>query len=263
MELGLAGKAAIVTGATGGIGGAIACALSAEGVNLGLIMRDLDRGQAAADRIRSLYPGSNVFLAKGDVTVLSEVEAAVADLAARLGRLDILVNSAGGSVRGLIEEVADEDWARYMMVKPLGYVRTCRAAIPFLKESPCGRIINISGGHGKEPTNYSAMGATANAGTLGLTKSLADQMGPFGITVNAVCPGHTNTVRWAKLIDRTARERGTGREETEKFLLQRVPMGKVVEPEDIANLVVFLASERAGMVSGCTINVDGGRSRSI
>jgi 3-oxoacyl-[acyl-carrier protein] reductase/bacilysin biosynthesis oxidoreductase BacG len=138
-----------------------------------------------------------------------------------------------------------------------------RETLPFLKRSKQARVINISGTRGREPEAHSAMSGPINFGTLSLTKVMANEFGRYGITVNAIAPGSTATRRWEELVSITARERGTTRRAAEKYLLREVPMGRVIQPENVAAVAVFLASRPAELVSGCAINVDGGRTRSI
>jgi 3-oxoacyl-[acyl-carrier protein] reductase len=180
-----------------------------------------------------------------------------------LGGVDILVNCAGGGYRGRLNEIPDEEWERYFRVKPLGLIRMTRETLPYLRQSDQGRIVHISGTRGREPEAHSMMSGPINLPTLSLTKAMANEFGRFGITVNAIAPGSTATRRWTELVGITARERGESRVEAEKYLLREVPRGKVITPEAIADLAVFLASARASLISGTAINVDGSRTRGI
>jgi NAD(P)-dependent dehydrogenase (short-subunit alcohol dehydrogenase family) len=263
MDLSLNGRTAFVTGASRGIGREIATALAGEGVNLGLFGRDLERCNAVAADLGKKHPGLRITVVELDLADRGAIKPAVEKAIQALGSVDILVNCAGGAYRGRLEEIPDEMWDRYFKVKPLGLLRMTRATLPHLKRSDQGRVINISGTRGREPESHSMMSGPINFGTLSLTKAMANEFGPFGITVNAIAPGSTRTRRWDELVGITARERGLGLEAAEKFLLQEVPLGKVIDPEDVADLAVFLASARARLISGCAINVDGGRTRSI
>jgi NAD(P)-dependent dehydrogenase (short-subunit alcohol dehydrogenase family) len=138
-----------------------------------------------------------------------------------------------------------------------------RESLPHLRKSKHGRIINISGTRGREPQGVQVMSGPINLGTLSITKAMANEFGKHGITVNAICPGSTDTGRWTELVGIAARERGVSLAEAEKELVKDVPMGRVVKPQDVADLALFLASDRAGMISGTAINVDGGRTRGI
>ncbi|MBI4195368.1 MAG: SDR family oxidoreductase [Betaproteobacteria bacterium] len=263
MELGLRGRKAIISGANRGIGRVIAAALAAEGVHIAALGRNLPACEEAAAELRARHPGLTAVAVHVDLEQPPTIDPAVAAAVKALGGVDILVNCAGGAYRGRLEEIPDEMWERYFKVKPLGLLRMTRATLPHLKHSDQGRVINISGTRGREPESHSMMSGPINFGTLSLTKAMANEFGPFGVTVNAIAPGSTRTRRWDELVGITARERGLGIETAEKFLLQEVPLGKVIDPQDVADLAVFLASARARLISGCAINVDGGRTRSI
>jgi 3-oxoacyl-[acyl-carrier protein] reductase len=263
VELGLKNRRAFISGASRGIGRVIALAFAAEGIHLALFGRDAKRCEAVAAELRSRHDGLQVIVARLDFEQPDTVKPAVDTAARELGGVDILVNCAGGAYRGRLSEIPDDAWERYFKVKPLGLIRMTRETLPYLKRSEQGRVINISGTRGREPEAHSMMSGPINFGTLSLTKAMANEFGPFGITVNAIAPGSTATRRWTELVSITARERATSAEEAEKFLLREVPLGKVITPEAIADLAVFLASARAGLISGCAINVDGGRTRSI
>jgi NAD(P)-dependent dehydrogenase (short-subunit alcohol dehydrogenase family) len=263
MELRLKNRKAFITGASRGIGCAIAQAFAAEGIHLALFGRDEQRCQAMADDLRERHAGLKIIVIRLDFEEPETVKRAVDAAASELGGVDILVNCAGGAYRGRLSEIPDEMWERYFKVKPLGLVRMTRETLPHLRKSDQGRVINISGTRGREPEAHSMMSGPINFGTLSLTKAMANEFGPFGITVNAIAPGSTATRRWTELVGITARERGTSNEEAEKYLLREVPLGKVITVEAIADLAVFLASARASLISGCAINVDGGRTRSI
>jgi 3-oxoacyl-[acyl-carrier protein] reductase len=263
MELGLHGRKAFITGASRGIGRAIAQAFAQEGIHLALFGRDLTRCNAVADELRARNSDLNIVVTRLDFEAPDGVKPAVESAAKALGGVDILVNCAGGAYRGRLGEIPDEMWERYFKVKPLGLVRMTRETLPHLRQSDQGRVINISGTRGREPEAHSMMSGPINFGTLSLTKAMANEFGPFGITVNAIAPGSTATRRWTELVNITARERNTTPEDAERYLLREVPLGKVITPEAIADLAVFLASARASLISGCAINVDGGRTRSI
>lgn len=263
MDLGLKGRTAFVTGASRGIGKAIATALAAEGVHLGLFGRDLTRCHAVASELKARHPGLRAEVIELDVSDRTAIKPAVEKAIAALGNVDILVNCAGGAYRGRLAEIPDEAWEHYFAVKPLGLIRMSRETMPYLKKSTQGRVIHISGTRGREPHGVQVMSGPINLGTLSITKAMANEFGPDGITVNAICPGSTDTGRWTELVSIRAREKGISLEKAEKQLVEDVPMGRVVKPQDVADLTVFLASSRASMITGCAINVDGGRTRGI
>lgn len=263
MELGLKGRNAFVTGASRGIGAEIARALAAEGVSIALFGRDLQRCKALATELADKYPSIRTVVCELDLQQSDSLSRAVTKAADALGGCDILVNCAGGATRGRLEDIADDAWERNFNVKPLGLVRVTRLCLPLLRKSDQARIINIAGTRGREPGAFSVMSSPINLATLGVTKALANELGPQGITVNAINPGSTDTGRWAELVNMTASDRRLSNEEAKQFLNREVPLGRVVMPADIAGLAVFLASSHAAMISGVAINVDGGRSRSI
>lgn len=262
MDLSLKGRTAFVTGASRGIGKAISLALAAEGVNIGLFGRDIERCNSAAEEIRTKHKvrAEVIELDLGD---RHAIKPAVERGIAALGAVDILVNCAGGAYRGRLAEIPDELWESYFAVKPLGLIRMTREAMPYLQKSDQPRVIHISGTRGREPHGVQVMSGPINLGTLSITKAMANEFGPSGVTVNAICPGSTDTGRWTELVQVAAKDRGITEQQAEKQLTADVPMGRVVKPRDVADLTVFLASARAGMITGTAINVDGGRTRGI
>ena len=262
MELGLKDRIAFVTGARRGIGLAIAEGLAREGVHLALFGRDEAACSEVARGLREKHAGLRVQAFLLDFERPETIRPAVEAAAAKLGGADILVNCAGGSKRGWLNDLKDEDWEPAFRVKPIGLMRMTRETLPFLKRSSQARVINISGNRGREPRS-SVMGGPINLATHSLTKALANEFGKFGITVNSVAPGFTKTRRWTEFLEVAARESGASVQEIESQLVAEIPMGRVLLPEDIADTVVFLASARAGMITGTAIYVDGGNSRSI
>jgi NAD(P)-dependent dehydrogenase (short-subunit alcohol dehydrogenase family) len=262
MDLKLKDRIAFVTGASRGIGLAIAEALAAEGVHLALFGRDEAACCVVARGLLEKHAGLRVEAFLLDFERPETIGIAVGAAAANLGGVDILVNCAGGSKRGWLNDLNDEDWEPAFRVKPIGLMRMTRETLPFLKQSSQPRVINISGNRGREPRS-SVMGGAINLGTHSLTKALANEFGKFGITVNAVAPGFTKTRRWIEFLEVASRESGVSVQEVERQLIAEIPMGRVLLPEDIADTVVFLASARAGMITGTAIYVDGGNSRSI
>lgn len=262
MELGLKNRIAFITGANRGIGAAIAKAFAQEEIHLGLFARNVAQCQAVADDIGK-SANVRVHVAPIDFRDPDTLAPAVKRAVESLGGVDILVNCAGGAKRGHFHEVSDEDWENCFAVKPLGLIRMTRTVLPYIERSNQARIINLAGTRGREPSAFSAVAGPINMGTLSLTKLMANELGAKGITVNAINPGSTNTRRWTNLIEVYANEQQVSRAEAEKILLKEVPLGRVVDVRDVADLAIFLASSRAGMISGTAINVDGGRSRSI
>jgi NAD(P)-dependent dehydrogenase (short-subunit alcohol dehydrogenase family) len=270
MDLGLQGKKAIVTGGSLGIGKAIARELAREGVDVAIVARTKDRLETAAREL-SAETGRRVIALAADVTSRAQVDAMVAQAAAQLGGLHILVNSGsapGGSATavGPIESVVDEDLLEDFNVKYVGALRCTRAAIPFMKQQQWGRIINISGTNARNAGNLS--GGARNTSLVHLSKTVALQVGKFGITVNCVHPGITRTERTPRLLAARAKELGITPEEVERQdYLPDSPrgnaIGRMVDATEVAYVTVFLCSDKAWAISGHLLVADGGAGRGV
>ena len=270
MDLGLAGKRAIVTGGSLGIGKAIARELAREGADVAVVARTKEQLEATARELAA-ETGRRVIPLAADVTSREQVEAMVAQAARQLGGLHILVNSGsppGGSptATGPIETVVDEDLLHDFNVKYVGALRCARAAIPFMKEQRWGRIVNISGTNARNAGNLS--GGARNTSLVHLSKTLAVQLGRFGITVNCVHPGITRTERTPRLLAARARELGITAEEVEaRDFAPDSPRGnaicRMVHASEIAYVTAFLASERAWAISGELVVATGGAGRAV
>ena len=270
MDLGLQGKRAIVTGGSKGIGKAIALELAREGADVAIVSRTKSDLESAAREIEGETKRKIVAL-PADVTSKAEVDRMVAEAVERLGGLHIVVNSGsppGGSAgaTGPIESVVDEDLLHDFNVKYVGALRCARAAIPFLKRQGWGRIINISGTNARNAGNLS--GGARNGALVHFTKTLAVQLGRFGITVNCVHPGQTRTERTPRLLAARAAELGVTPEEAEKR--DYAPdsprgnaIGRIVDASEIAYVTAFLASEKSWAISGELIVATGGAGRSV
>jgi NAD(P)-dependent dehydrogenase (short-subunit alcohol dehydrogenase family) len=270
MELGLRGKHAIVTGGSQGIGKAIARELAREGVDVAIVSRSKERLEATAKELSAETKGRVIALA-ADVTSKEQVEAMVAQAARQLGGLHILVNSGsspGGSASatGPIETVVDEDLLKDFNTKYMGALRCARAVIPHLKDQKWGRIINISGTNARNAGNLS--GGARNTSLVHLTKTLAVQLGRFGITVNCIHPGTTRTERTPRLLAARAAELNTTAEEAEKrTYAPDSPRGnaicRMVDASEVAYVAAFLASEKAWAICGELVVATGGAGRSV
>jgi NAD(P)-dependent dehydrogenase (short-subunit alcohol dehydrogenase family) len=270
MDLGLQGKRAIVTGGSRGIGKAIARELAREGVDVAIVARTKGPLEAAAKELAE-ETGRRIIPLAADVTSKAQVDATVAQAASELGGLHILVNSGsapGGSTTatGPIDTVVDEDLLQDFNIKYVGALRCARAAIPFMKEQRWGRIINISGANARISGNLS--GGARNASLVHLSKTLAVQLGQFGITVNCIHPGHTRTERTAGQYASRAQELGVTPEELEaRDYAPDSPRGnaicRIVDASEIGYLAVFLASDKAWAVSGELVSATGGAGHSV
>jgi NAD(P)-dependent dehydrogenase (short-subunit alcohol dehydrogenase family) len=270
MDLGLQGKKAIVTGGSLGIGKAIARELAREGVDVAIVARTKDQLEATARELAA-ETGRRIVPLAADVTSKAQVDAMVAQAVAQLGGLHILVNSGsppGGSAgaTGPIEKVVDEDLLHDFNVKYVGALRCARAAIPHLKEQKWGRILNISGTNARNAGNLS--GGARNTSLVHMTKTLAVQLGRFGITVNCIHPGTTRTERTPRLLEARAKELGVAPGDVEgRDFAPDSPRGnaicRMVDAAEIAHVAVFLASDKSWAVSGELVVATGGAGRSV
>lgn len=257
MDLALNGKAALVGGASRGIGRAVADGLAREGCRVAICARDEADLEAAAAQIRT-STGTDVFALRCDMAVASDIERFVAATVQHFGGLDIVVNNAGGPPAGTFDSHDDAAWQHALDQNFYSVVRTVRAALPHLRSSGSGRIVNITSVAAKEPIQGLILSNAARLGVVGLAKTLSRELGPHNITVNNVCPGLTLTDRMRELYG--ARAQGAGRTLDDVLADEaaRIPLKRLAEPEDVAALVVFLASGPARQITGTTVQVDGG-----
>jgi 3-oxoacyl-[acyl-carrier protein] reductase len=251
MELGLQGKVAIVTGGSEGIGRATAQRLVAEGAHVVIAARRADLLARAAEEI-----GAHAFAA--DVTSTAQVEALIEHTLARFGRIDIVVNNAGTSSAHAFDSITDEVWEADLDLKLKAAVRTIRAALPALKRQG-GRVINITTPSGKAPAARSLPTSVSRAAGIALTKALSKELAEHRILVNTVCVGLIKSAQQ----ERGAAKRGLTSQEHYQDMGTSVPLGRVGEAAEVANVIAFLASDAASYVTGTSINVDGGLAPTV
>ena len=258
MNLGITGKTALVTAASKGMGKACALGLAAEGARVVMCARtDVDL-QAAAEEVRN-KTGAQVVARSADVTRADQVKALVARAHEAFGGVDILVANAGGPPRGHFDELSDEQWYGAFEVSLLSVVRLVREVLPSMRQRRWGRIITIQSSSVKQPIDGLDLSNAIRPGAAGLMKTLATELGADNILVNTVCPGRILTDR----LLGGARQAGLSPEAYVRQVGADVPVGRVGTPEEFANVVVFLASERASYVTGVAIQVDGGLIRGL
>jgi 3-oxoacyl-[acyl-carrier protein] reductase len=262
MELGLKGKVAIVTGASKGIGKAVAEELASEGVNLAICARGRVLLEEVAMAIHQ-QTDVQVFPVATDLSTIAGVQAFVQEVLQHYRTVDILVNNAGAIRAGSLLAKPDEDWQVDWDLKVFGYIRMTRALFPVMQAKGGGRIINIIGTAGRQPNAGYLAGGGANAALMNMTKALADEGAPHNILVNAINPGPIRTERWDTLMVRMAAERDQTPQEVEATWLQDNPLRRPGEPHEVAALAAFLASERASYINGVIVPVDGGNIRCI
>jgi len=257
MDLGLKGRVAIVTGSSQGIGKAIALGLSQEGAIVCICARNEKQLKQAAREIESAT-GGKVYAVQADLTREDDIKRLVAKAFERFGRIDILVNNTGGPPSTTFLETSVEHWREAVNLLLMSVVAACSEVIPNMKKRRWGRIINMTSFAAKQPVEQLVLSNALRAGILGLTKTLSNEHAEDGILVNAVCPGWTLTKRVEELAKAQAKATGKASEEIIKGWESQIPLKRLAQPSEIANLVVFLASERASYITGAVIQVDGG-----
>lgn len=262
MELGLRGRIALVTGASKGIGKAIARGLAAEGCSVALAARTKSELEATAEAIHA-ETGAATFAFPADLTKTDDANHLVEATVKRFGRLDILVNNAGAARGGVVEHLTDDDWEQALQLKFLGYVRSIRAALPHMRRQKKGRVVNLIGNDGVKPSYWEIAPGAANAAGQNFTLSLAGQFGKENITFVAVNPGPVRTERWDGLVDAMARDMKISHAEADKLAPRSIPLGRIAEVNEVADLVVFLASDRASFINGTMIEIDGGQQKPL
>ena len=265
MDLGLGGQVVLVTGGSRGIGLATATAFRREGSRVAICARDAAQLDAAAVALRAEPGGSDddVLALRCDVTSQPEVDAMVERLVGGWGRIDVLVNNAGQSLAAPFEDVTAEMWEQDTRLKVWGQIHTCRAVLPRMREQRSGRVVNISTPGGRTPGASSLPTAVSRAADLALTKALSKEYAPHGVLVNAVCIGLIATDAATRNLTRSrgATEGLSHDEQWRAWVEERdIPLGRAGEPEEIAKVILFLASDLASYVAGVAINVDGGRA---
>lgn len=261
MDLGLAGKVVLITGATGGLGSAAAHAFAAEGARLALQGRSAEKLAALAAALGAGGPAAEICTYACDLAAGEAADALVAAVCGDFGRLDVLVACAGAARGGRFEALDDAAWRSNLEIKLFATIRTVRAALGPMRRARQGRIVLVVGSAAREPDPTMLPGAVANAGLLALTRGLAHEIGADGIVINAVNPGPVASERWRAMMHAEAERTGRTVAETEAPHLARIPLGRLATAEEVAQHVLFLSSERAGHMTGTSVLVDGGAAR--
>jgi NAD(P)-dependent dehydrogenase (short-subunit alcohol dehydrogenase family) len=262
MDLQLKNKTALVTGGSVGIGKGIARLLAKEGVDVAICSRRKDALDAAAAEIAK-ETGRKIVAIPADLTKDADAKDFVEKGHAALGRVDILVNNAGSSPGGVIENLTEADWAQSLQLKFMGYVRCLRYVLPIMVKQGGGRVVNLIGNDGVKASYWEIAPGAANAAGQNLTMSLAGQYGRHGISFCAVNPGPVRTERWDGLVKAMSRDMKLSYEEADKLAPASIPLGRIAEVDEVAALVVMLASPLMHMVNGTQIEIDGGQEKAL
>jgi 3-oxoacyl-[acyl-carrier protein] reductase len=262
MDLGLNDRVAIVTGSSQGIGKAIAFCLAKEGATVTICARNI---KTLRDTSREIITatGSNVLPIRVDLREKEDIASMVKTTIETYGRIDILVNNTGGPPSRRFLETTEENWRSAIESLLMSVVNCSREVIPYMKQNMWGRIVNMTSFAAKQPAERLILSNALRAGILGLTKTLSNELAEHRILVNAVCPGWTQTRRLEELVKVQAETSG-GKYKTVIYeWAKNIPLKRLARPEEIANLVVFLSSEKASYITGAVIQVDGGFIKSL
>ena len=257
MDLGLKGKVALVVASSKGLGKAAAIGLAREGADVTICARGEEALQATAHEIEA-DTGGQVLALRADVTRPEDIDRLVEETVERFGRLDILVTNAGGPPAGLFDNFTPDDWEAAVDLTLMSTVRLCYAAVPHMRRQGGGRIITMTSVSVKQPLGNLILSNAIRMAVIGLTKSLSNELAKDNILVNSVCPGWTRTERVEQLLESLAQRNGITADEAAARIEKDIPLGRMGKPEEFADLVVFLASERASFITGTAIHIDGG-----
>ncbi len=257
MDFGIRNKVAFVAASSLGLGKAAALELAKEGAIVNLCARNKERLFKTQKELHA-QTGSEVRAWNTDVTKKDQVNNMIQKIISEFGRIDILVTNAGGPPSGQIDDFSPEDYLKALELNLLTTINLCYSVIPSMKANLWGRIINIASISGKQPIDTLVLSNTARAGVMGFSKSLSNQMAPFGVTVNCVCPGYTKTERIEELADAFVKSQKGSVQDFFKKIENMIPAGRLATTEEFGATVAFLASQQAGYITGTALQIDGG-----
>lgn len=262
MDLGIKNRVALVAASSRGLGKAIAFRLSREEAKVVICAREKDRLFKTRDEIAA-ETGGMVKAYTVDVTNRDQINKMVEDAIKEFGTIDILVCNAGGPPSGMVDDFTVDDYQKALELNLLSTIHLCTKVMPHMKKQKWGRIINMTSISAKQPIDNLILSNTSRAGVLGYSKSLSNQLAPFGITVNSVCPGYTRTERVEELA-KSFEEAGKGTvKDFYRNIEKIIPIGRLGTPEEVAQAVAFLASEGADYITGIALQVDGGYIKAL
>jgi len=262
MDLGLKGKVALVAGASQGMGRAVALGFAREGAKVSICARGEAQLKEAAEMIRR-ETGGEALATVADMTKAEDIQRFVARTVEKFGRLDVVVTNAGGPPPGEFMKFTDEDWEKAFHLNFMSALRLAREAVPHMRKVGGGRVVNITSYSVKEPIAGLVLSNAIRSAVIGLAKTLSRELAKDNILVNNVCPGRIDTERARKLSQARAERLKRPVEEINREMAAEIPLGRYGTAEEMAGLIVFLASERASYITGTTIQIDGGLVRGI
>jgi 3-oxoacyl-[acyl-carrier protein] reductase len=263
MDMGIKGRAAIVTGGSRGIGRETARQFLEEGARVMICGRNAETLERTRAELAKLT-GGEIHATVADMTKEADIARLVDAAKQRFGTIDILVNNAGQMYSGRFAVMNDAGLKEQLDTKLFGFLRAIRLVYPVMKAQRWGRIVNLIGGAGKEPDPYMFGSGITNSALLNITKSLSTEFGEDGVHVNAVCPGWVDTNLWQRNAQGLAAELNTkSEEEARRLAARKNSLNRFGKPEELANAIVFLCSERASYITGVSLNLDGGRLKGL
>lgn len=262
MELHLKGKTVLVTAASLGIGRATAELFIKEGCKVAICSRSKENLIKAAQEIKSIYSQEPLWVVC-DINKLADIENTVNVVTKNYGDIDILVNNCGGPIPGFFEDLSDNDWQDAFDQILMSAIRFTKLVLPGMKSKNWGRIINITSLSVRQPVDNLILSNSLRSAVTGWAKTLSNQVGKYNITVNNVAPGYTLTARLYELAVNRAKLSGDSHEHVLASMANDVPMKRLARPDEVGSLIVYLASEQAGFITGSTIAVDGGVIKGI
>jgi len=263
MDLGIKGRSAIVTGGSRGIGRETARQFLEEGARVLICGRNAETLERTRSELAKAT-GGEIHEIVADMTRPGDIERLVATAKEKFGSVDILVNNAGQMYSGRFDVMTDAGLKEQLETKLFGFLRAIRLVYPLMKARRWGRIVNLIGGAGKEPDPYMFGSGITNSGLLNITKSLSTEFGEHNVLVNAVCPGWVDTNLWRRNAQGLAAELGAqSEEEARRRAARKNSLNRFGRPEELASAIVFLCSERASYITGVSLNLDGGRLKSL
>lgn len=263
MDLKLQGKHVLITGASKGIGLACAQGFAEQGAKISMVSRDLATLRAAEDSLMKRFPQAHIAVFSADLVDDQQAQTALDKAQARFGDLDILVNSAGAAKRTPAAELTPKAWRDALDAKFFTYINMMNPVVQQMAQRGRGVIINIIGAGGKIASPIHLAGGSANAALMLATAGMAAAFGPKGVRVNGLNPGQTLTERLKEGLEATCRLEGIDMDEAIKRSTQKVPLGRLATPEEVAQVALFLASDQASYVTGVNINMDGGSAATV